>query len=108
MNTLSDIFSIVKKSGYLIILSIFILYFTVNSIKGDKGIYRYLYLKNKIEQANLEKAKYENKKRELEYKVSMLSEKSLDLDYLEERARIVLNMVNNSEYIILDNDINKR
>ena len=38
----------------------------------------------------------------------MLSEKSLDLDYLEERARIVLNMVNNNEYVILDNDIDKR
>jgi cell division protein FtsB len=38
----------------------------------------------------------------------MLSERSLDLDYLEERARIVLNMVSDGEYVILDKDIDKK
>ena len=108
MNTINDIFDKVKKSGYFIILGIFSFYFAINAIKGERGIYRYMYLKNKVEQANQEKAKYEARKKDLEYKVSMLSEKSLDLDYLEERARIVLNMVNNNEYVILDNDIDKR
>ena len=32
----------------------------------------------------------------------------LFLDYLEERARIVLNMVGDGEYVILDKDIDKQ
>ncbi|MBR5599488.1 MAG: septum formation initiator family protein [Alphaproteobacteria bacterium] len=107
MNTVNNIFERMKKSGLFIVLGIFLIYFTINAIKGDRGIFKYMYLKNKVEQANLEKTRYQAIKKDLEYKVSMLSEQSLDLDYLEERARIVLNMVENGEYIILDKDIDK-
>ena len=106
MHTLNNIFEKLKKSGLFIILSVFSFYFTINAIKGDRGIFKYMYLKNKVELALVEKAKYQALKRDLEYKVSMLSEKSLDLDYLEERAKIVLNMVEENEYVILDKDIN--
>lgn len=107
MNTLNNIFDKFKKSGLFIVLGVFSFYFTINAIKGDRGIFKYMYLKNKVEMAELEKAKYKAIKKDLEYKVSMLSENSLDLDYLEERARIVLNMVEDTEYVILDKDINK-
>lgn len=107
MNTVNNIFERMKKSGLFIVFGIFLIYFTINAIKGDRGIFKYMYLKNKVEQANLEKTRYQAIKKDLEYKVSMLSEQSLDLDYLEERARIVLNMVENGEYIILDKDIDK-
>lgn len=108
MNTLNNFLEKIKKSGLFIVLTIFSFYFTLNAIKGDRGIFKYMYLKNKVEIATKEKAKYQAIKRDLEYKVSMLSEDSLDLDYLEERARIVLNMVDGDEYIILDKDIDKR
>ena len=105
MNTLNNIFDKFKKSGLFIVLGVFSFYFTINAIKGDRGIFKYMYLKNKVEMAELEKAKYKAIKKDLEYKVSMLSENSLDLDYLEERARIVLNMVGRDEYVILDKDL---
>ncbi len=108
METFNNFFEKIKKSGLFIVLGVFSFYFTINAIKGDRGIFKYMYLKNKVEQAELERAKYQSIKKDLEYKVSMLSEESLDLDYLEERARIVLNMVGNNEYIILDKDIDKR
>ena len=108
MNTLNDILEKLKKSGFMIILGVFSFYFTVNAIKGDRGFFRYMYLKGKVEAAEQERAKYQMIKKDLEHKVAMLSEKSLDLDYLEERARIVLNMVNDGEYVILDKDIDKK
>ena len=43
-------------------------------------------------------------KKELEEKVKHLSNASLDLDLLEERARIVLNMANDDEFILLDEE----
>ena len=107
METFNNFFEKIKKSGLFIVLGVFSFYFTINAIKGDRGIFKYMYLKNKVEHAELERAKYQSIKKDLEYKVSMLSEESLDLDYLEERARIVLNMVGNNEYIILDKDIDK-
>ncbi len=107
MNTLNDIFDRLKKSGLLIVFGIFSVYFAFNAIKGDRGFFRYLYLKGKVEAAQQEKARYAAIKRDLEHKVAMLSESSLDLDYLEERARIVLNMVGDGEYVILDKDIDK-
>jgi cell division protein FtsB len=108
MNTLNNFFDKIKKSGLFIVLGVFSFYFTINAIKGDRGIFKYMYLKNKVEEASAERAKYQLIKKDLEYKVSMLSEASLDLDYLEERARVVLNMVAPNEYIILDKDIDKR
>ncbi len=108
MNTLNDIWDKVKKSGLMIILGVFSFYFAINAIKGDRGFFRYLYLKGKVEAAQAEKERYASIKKRLESRVAMLSEKSLDLDYLEERARIVLNMVGNGEYVILDKDIDKQ
>lgn len=105
METLNDIFEKLKKSGFLIIFGVFCFYFTINAIKGDRGIFRYLYLKGKVAAATQERDRYAAIKKDLERKVAMLSEQSLDLDYLEERARIVLNMVKDGEYVILDNDI---
>ena len=107
MNTLNDIFEKLRKSGFLIIIGIFSVYFTINAIKGERGFFKYLYLKNKIEAAEIERDSYRMRKRALERQVAMLSETSLDLDYLEERARIVLNMVGDDEYVILDKDIDK-
>ena len=98
MNTLNDILEKVKKSGLMIVLGVFSFYFAINAIKGDR----------KVEAAQAERERYAAIKKDLEHKVAMLSERSLDLDYLEERARIVLNMVSDGEYVILDKDIDKK
>lgn len=108
MDTLNDIMDKFRKSGFMLVFGIFSLYFIVNAIKGDRGFFKYLYLKNKVENALAERERYALIKRDLEHKVAMLSEQSLDLDYLEERAKIVLNMAGKGEYVILDKDINKR
>ena len=108
MNTLNDILDKLKKSGFLIVFTICSFYFVLNAIKGDRGFFRYLYLKSKIEAAEQERAHYQSIKKDLEHKVAMLSEQSLDLDYLEERARVVLGMVKDGEYVVLDKDIDNK
>ena len=50
---------------------------------------------------------YHNQKVKLEEKVKLLSSSSLDLDLLDERARVVLNLVGKDEFVILDSDDNK-
>ena len=108
MGTINELVEKIKKSGFLIVFGIFSFYFVINAINGNRGIFRYLYLKSKVEAATRDRARYEEIKKDLEIKVAMLSEQSLDLDYLEERARIVLNMVKDGEYVILDKDIDNK
>ena len=55
MNTLNDILEKVKKSGLMIVLGVFSFYFAINAIKGDRGFFKYLYLKGKVEAAQAER-----------------------------------------------------
>lgn len=58
MNTLNDILEKVKKSGLMIVLGVFSFYFAINAIKGDRGFFKYLYLKGKVEAAQAERERY--------------------------------------------------
>lgn len=93
--------------GWLIFLGI-LLYFGFFAINGDRGIYKYFYLRQKIATAKKVNAEYERQKIDLEEKVKHLSNTSLDLDLLEERVRIVLNLAAEDEFILLDEDINNK
>lgn len=107
MASLNNFFEKLKKSGVVLVFAIFSFYFTINAVRGERGFFRYLYLKGKVEDAQVKRDHYAGIKKDLEHKVAMLSESSLDLDYLEERARIVLNMASDDEYVIIDRGIDK-
>ena len=49
-------------------------------------------------------ANYDRKRKELDQKVKLLSSNSLDLDLLDERARAVLNVIGDDEFIIIDEE----
>ena len=107
MTSFNNFLEKLKKSGVVLVFAIFSFYFTINAVRGERGFFRYLYLKGKIEAAQEKRDHYAGIKKDLEHKVAMLSENSLDLDYLEERARIVLNMVGDDEYVIIDGSLDK-
>ena len=72
---------------------------------GDRNIYRYFELKHEIARATALSKLYEVKKADLQRNVDYLSNVSLDVDLLEERARTILNMAAEDEFIILDSEI---
>ena len=49
--------------------------------------------------------KYALIKQNLQRNIDYLSNASLDTDLLDERARVILNMAHDDEFIILDSDI---
>lgn len=103
MSWLSDIFTKIKtSSGFLFIVILTFIYFSVYAVKGERGFFRYIYLSSELEQAREIADKYAQEKSEWEQKVKLLSSDSLDLDMLDERARIVLNMVGKDEFVILE------
>lgn len=100
---LSDIFAKVKSSsGFLFVLILTFIYFSFYAVKGERGFMRYVYLTGEVAEARAAADKYAREKMEWEEKVALLSSDSLDLDMLDERARIVLNMVGEDEFVILD------
>ena len=102
MNFILDLQNKFKGFRIKFIFGILTIYFSFHAINGDRGLLQYLYLQQEISTAQKEMENYQEKKHLMEYKVKHLSNSSLDLDLLEERARIVLNLVSKDDFIILD------
>ncbi len=107
MGIFADIQNRIKNSGVLIFCTLLSLYFIFHGISGERGLLKLLYLRNEISEAQQIADMYHKEKSKLEEKVKLLSSSSLDLDLLDERARVVLNMVGSEEFVILDTEENK-
>lgn len=107
MGLFLDLQNKLKSSGFLILCILLFFYFSFYTINGERGLLRYMYLSKEIVHARKIEARYSAEKNKLEDKVRLLSSNSLDLDLLEERARVVLNFAGKDEFVILDEGENK-
>ena len=90
------------RNNWLVLISLFlIIYFGFHSFCGERNIYRYFSLKREIAERQKVAQKYALQKQKLQLKVSHLSDASLDPDLLDERARVVLNMAADDEFIVI-------
>ena len=97
-----DIHYKLKHYWLFLISGFLIVYFAFHSFCGERNIYRYFALKNEIAVRQKIASQYALKKKKLQQKVAHLSDASLDPDLLDERARVVLNMAADDEFIILE------
>jgi len=94
------------KNNWICTLCLFvIIYFGFQTICGNRNIYRLIALKNEISQAQDTADKLRQEKNRLQKLVNNLSDKSLDPDLLDERARVVLNMVADDEFVIFTDSL---
>ena len=107
MGLFLDLPNKIKNSGFLILCVLLFFYFSFYTINGESGLLKYMYLSKEIAYARTIAAQYSAQKQKLEAKVRLLSSSSLDLDMLDERARVVLNFAGNDEFVILDETENK-
>ena len=94
------------KNNYFILVSIFlILYFLVNLLSGERGLFSYYKKKEILEDLKLEEANLINKISDLDFKNSLLSD-NLDLDYIEIliREKFLFGKKGETIYIIKSND----
>ena len=94
------------KNNYFILVSIFlILYFIVNLLSGERGLFSYYEKKEILEILKLEEANLINKINDLDFKNSLLSD-NLDLDYIEIliREKFLFGKKGETIYIIKSND----
>jgi cell division protein FtsB len=75
-------------------------YFIYHAVQGDRGILAWLRVNQQLEAAQIELTKSATDRAALEQRVALLNNSSLDLDMLEERARIMLNFSDPDDVVI--------
>ena len=98
-------FSSIKKNYFLLILTFLILYFLVNLLGGERGLFSYFKKKEILISLQNEETDITNKINDVEFKNSLLSDK-LDLDYIEVliRKKFLLGKEGETLYIIKKNN----
>ena len=94
------------KKNYFILVSIFlILYFSVNLLSGERGLFSYYEKKEILEDLKSEETNLISKINDLDFKNSLLSD-NLDLDYIEIliREKFLFGKKGETIYIIKSND----
>jgi len=94
------------KKNYFILVSIFlILYFLVNLLSGERGLFSYYEKKEILEDLKSEETNLISKINDLDFKNSLLSN-NLDLDYIEIliREKFLFGKKGETIYIIKSND----
>ena len=81
-------------------------YFGYFALHGDRGLVALAHLQSQIEQGNASLEKLKAERASLERRVKGLRPDSLDLDILEERARILLNYAHPDDLVILNSPRN--
>jgi len=77
-------------------------YFGYHAIEGDRGLVAWSNLVREVRSAQQSLATVREERRRLEHRVSLLDERHLDLDILEERARYVLGLADPDDVIVFD------
>lgn len=82
-----------------------IAYFSYHIVNGDRGLLAYRDLRVAIAQAEAIKAETGQERAVLERRVSLLRPESLDLDLVEERARIILDLAQPGDIVLFNNTL---
>ena len=98
-------FTLIKKNYFLLLSTFLIFYFFFNLLDGERGLFSYFKKKDLLNKFNIEKIELENKTKNLEYKITLLTE-DIDLDYIETliRKKFLIGKENETLYIIENNE----
>ena len=97
--------SIIKKKYFILLSTFFFLYFFLNLLDGERGLFSYFEKKQILEELKNQKNELTHKINNLEIKNSLLTD-NLDLDYIETLIRKKFLFGKNGEtlYIINKNE----
>jgi cell division protein FtsB len=81
-------------------LAVAIAYFGYHALTGEQGVLNWIVVENEIRATEIELAETRADREALEEIASRLRSDSLDLDYVDERARAILNVAHPREFIV--------
>jgi cell division protein FtsB len=77
-----------------------IAYFSYHALNGEQGVLNWIVVKNRIAETEVELAAARAERLDLEARAERLRSDSLDLDYVEERSRAILNVAHPRDFIV--------
>jgi cell division protein FtsB len=83
-----------------LVLAVAIFYFSFHALSGERGLYALLKEDRKLELLKGELDDVTAKRKDLEHRVRLMSDGSLDLDLLDEQSRILLNDAAEDEVVV--------
>ena len=97
--------SIIKKNYFILLSTFFFLYFFLNLLDGERGLFSYFEKKQILEELKNQKNELTHKINNLESKNSLLTD-NLDLDYIETliRQKFLFGKKGETLYIIKKNE----
>ena len=90
----------IKRILPSVFLAVAIAYFGYHALTGEQGVLNWIVVKNDLHAAEIELAETRSEREALEVTASRLRSDSLDLDYVEERARTILNVAHPRDFIV--------
>ena len=79
-------------------------YLAFHTVNGERGIFALIKASSQLETLKGQLAEVSAKRQAMESRVALISNQSLDLDMLDERARIVLGYTGKDERVIFLNE----
>ena len=97
--------SIIKKKYFILLSTFFFLYFFLNLLDGERGLFSYFEKKQILEELKNQKNELTHKINNLDIKNSLLTD-NLDLDYIETliRQKFLFGKKGETLYIIKKNE----
>ena len=102
MRWLSNINERIRQIAVPMFAALDVGYFAYHSMKGDHGLNAYAKLSSELAKAEEVLKERRGEREIIEHRTNLLRPDNLDLDILDERARAVLNLLNGSDRVILD------
>ena len=79
-----------------------LLYFGYHLVQGDRGLFAWWQVNDRLERAEAELGKLHLKRQILRRRVALLQREHIDEDMLDEQVRRMLNLVRPNEVVIYD------
>src|ERR1700752_311826 len=79
-------------------------YFVYHAIQGDRGIIAWMQIGQQLVESQATLAMLTAERQEIEHRVALLSPGSLDPDLLDERARVMLNVAEPDDRLVITKD----
>lgn len=84
------------------------IYFGYHTVQGDRGLLAWWHLRHEVQQAEATLRQTVAIRQAMDHRASLLRPDNLDLDMLEERARIMLNVGRDDEIVVFDRKVEAR
>lgn len=76
-------------------------YFAYHAVQGERGVLSWLQMSQQLAEANVTLAQLTEERMVVEHRVSLLGAAGIDPDLLEEQARIMLNVVDPADRLVI-------